>query len=287
MKLRSLAKHWDEFGRRDPLWAVLAEPGKKDNRWDPEEFFASGRAEAARVMNDLVPFGINPHGGRALDFGCGAGRVTQALAEHFDEVVGVDIAPSMIAQARLHNRFGEKCRFVLNETDDLRAFHSASFDFIYSNIVLQHVKPRYVLRYLKEFVRLLTPAGVAVFQLPSHRLVRPSRVGRLAWLPDPIWQQWLRLRLLFDFPRMDIHGISKPDVIAHVERNGGIVIDVVPDSSAGPTWLGFRYSIARGSADRETHRPAAFRRARRTCRRRSRAGSPPSTGRHSRTSPCR
>lgn len=33
---------------------------------------------------------------RALDFGCGAGRLTQALAGYFEEVCGIDIAPSMI-----------------------------------------------------------------------------------------------------------------------------------------------------------------------------------------------
>jgi SAM-dependent methyltransferase len=245
VKLRSLRRHWDALGRQDPLWAVLADPGKKNHRWNPEEFFASGRTEAACVLKYLAQLRINLDRRRALDFGCGVGRVTQALAEHFEEAIGVDIAPSMIAQARLHNRQGELCRFVLNETDDLRAFQTASFDFIYSNIVLQHVKPRYVRRYLHEFVRLLAPSGVAVFQLPSHRLVRPSRVGRLAWLPEPVWQGWRRFRLLFDFPRMDIHGIPKTDVIAHVERSGGRVIDVVPDTSTGPTWSGFRYCIAR------------------------------------------
>ena len=36
----------------------------------------------------------------ALDFGCGIGRLSQALAEHFDQVYGVDISPKMIELAR-------------------------------------------------------------------------------------------------------------------------------------------------------------------------------------------
>lgn len=45
----------------------------------------------------------------ALDFGCGVGRLTQALAAHFDEVTGVDISPSMIKLAKKYSRHGDGC----------------------------------------------------------------------------------------------------------------------------------------------------------------------------------
>jgi len=48
----------------------------------------------------IESLGVEPSGGRALDFGCGLGRLTQPLAERFDEAVGVDIAASMIEGAR-------------------------------------------------------------------------------------------------------------------------------------------------------------------------------------------
>ncbi len=48
---------------------------------------------------------------RALDFGCGVGRLTQALARHFNIVDGVDIAPSMIELANQFNRSGGRCRY--------------------------------------------------------------------------------------------------------------------------------------------------------------------------------
>jgi ubiquinone/menaquinone biosynthesis C-methylase UbiE len=110
--------------------------------------------------------------GRALDFGCGVGRLTQPLADHYEEVVGVDIAPSMIELAENLNRRGDRCSYVLNESDDLRAFCDSGFDLIYSNITLQHMEPRYAFRYIKEFLRVLSGDGLLVFYMTSERTGR-------------------------------------------------------------------------------------------------------------------
>jgi hypothetical protein len=53
------------------------------------------------------------------------------------------------------------------------------------------------------------------------------------------------LRQLFDFPRMDVYGIRRAEVTALVGQCGGYVIDVTSDVSAGPSWAGFRYCVAR------------------------------------------
>ena len=50
MRLARLRRHWDEFGRTDPLWAILTAPDKKGNRWSVDEFLATGREEIAALM---------------------------------------------------------------------------------------------------------------------------------------------------------------------------------------------------------------------------------------------
>src|SRR6266566_1796675 len=110
LNLPKLQRNWDLLGRTDPLWAILFDPTKRGNRWRPEEFFATGRQEVARLLADLDRVGVPVRPGRALDFGCGAGRLTQALAEPFEEVDGVDIAPSLLALAERYNRCGLRCR---------------------------------------------------------------------------------------------------------------------------------------------------------------------------------
>lgn len=168
MELGELQKDWDEFGRIDPLWAILTDPSKKNNRWDLREFFATGEAEIACLMDRVATLPLSLRRGRALDFGCGVGRLTQALCRHFEQCVGVDIAPSMIERAREYNRFGDRCQYYVNAADHLRLFEDGRFDFVYSNIVLQHIPPEYSARYVREFVRVLAAGGLAVFQVPSE-----------------------------------------------------------------------------------------------------------------------
>ncbi|HEY9204693.1 MAG TPA: methyltransferase domain-containing protein [Candidatus Methanoperedens sp.] len=167
MELDNLQKNWNEFGKKDPLWAILTSPGKKGNKWEIDEFFRTGRQEIEAVMRYATSFGTGFQNRKALDFGCGVGRLTQALAIYYDEVKGIDIAPSMIELANKYNKFGEKCHYILNESSDLKLFENNSFDFIYSNIVLQHMKPEYSKNYIKEFLRILVPGGIAIFQIPS------------------------------------------------------------------------------------------------------------------------
>ena len=73
----------------------------------------------------------------------------------------------MIAVARDVNHYPTIADYVANDHPDLRDLSSNSIDFIYSNIVLQHVVPELSIEYLNEFFRLLKPGGVLVFQLPS------------------------------------------------------------------------------------------------------------------------
>lgn len=167
MDLKELQKNWDQFGKTDPLWAILANPSRRGGGWQPEEFFASGRREITNVMSKAEALGLPARRERALDFGCGVGRLTQALCAWFQHCCGVDIAPSMMELARRYNVCGDKCEYFLNTSEDLRMFPDAAFDLVYSNIVLQHMEPRYSTLYIREFVRVLQPQGLLVFQVPN------------------------------------------------------------------------------------------------------------------------
>ena len=169
MDLDHLQANWNTFGSPDPLWSILTDPTKKGNRWEVEAFFRTGERECEKVLADARVFGLPRRFVTALDFGCGVGRVTQALADHFDRCVGVDIAPSMIARANQHNRHApSRCWYQVNATDDLALFVDAEFDLIYASRVLQHIEPRYTRNYLAEFIRVLRPGGLVIVDLPSE-----------------------------------------------------------------------------------------------------------------------
>jgi SAM-dependent methyltransferase len=167
VELEELQQVWNNLGQTDPLWAVLTDARYKDGGWDPDELFARGITEVDDLMQMARDRGLTFGTEAALDFGCGVGRLSQSLARYFDSVVGVDIAPSMIAEAESRNKQGERCRFVLNDRSDLSRFADSSFDFVLSLLVLQHMEPRYSRQYIKEFARVLRPGGLAIFQVPS------------------------------------------------------------------------------------------------------------------------
>lgn len=171
---------WQRLGERDPMWAVLSDPDQDGGRWDEDEFFRSGAAHIQNLIDHMDRHGMTPTPGRALDFGCGMGRLSQALADHFDEVDGVDIAASMVELARQRNRHGPRCRYHVNERADLELFDDDTFDVAHSCITLQHIPPDASLAYVREFVRVTRPGGAVVFQLPSE----PRALAPAAPLPD-------------------------------------------------------------------------------------------------------
>lgn len=168
MLLKALRRQWDRFGRSDPLWAVLSLPDKRHGGWNEAEFFATGEREVGDVLAHARSLGVSVRPDRALDFGCGVGRLTQALAPHFERVDGVDIAPSMLEQAARYDRHPGRCFFHLNDRPDLALFPDRSFTFIYTSLVLQHLPVPVARGYMREFLRLLAPSGLLVFHLPSE-----------------------------------------------------------------------------------------------------------------------
>ncbi|HEX6021221.1 MAG TPA: class I SAM-dependent methyltransferase, partial [Solirubrobacter sp.] len=154
MQIDSQAQDWNELAELDPHWAILTASGKRFGGWDTDEFFATGTAEAKAFMARAEELGLPQARGRALDFGCGLGRMTRALAAHFDECVGIDIADEMIRGAREANADIPNITFEVNQATDLRRFEDASFDLVYSMIVLQHVPDREAISsYVREFCR--------------------------------------------------------------------------------------------------------------------------------------
>ena len=169
MSLAAQRRDWDELAQLDPYWAICTTPGKRFGAWDTREFFATGEREVAAMLAEAEALGAPAARAEALDFGCGLGRLTRALADRFDRCVGVDIAPRMVEGARELNGDRPECEFRVNPGADLTQFGDGRFDLVYSSIVLQHVPRRdWIEAYLREFARVLRPGGAIVFTLPSH-----------------------------------------------------------------------------------------------------------------------
>lgn len=254
--LARLGHQWNVLGEHDALGAVLTRPAFATG-WDAQEFFDTGRADVDRLMSAVAERFPGLATRRALDFGCGVGRLTQALAAHFSDVHGVDLADSMIARARRENRAPHRCHFEVNRRAHLRRFQTGTFDLVYSRLVLQHIPPPLVSRYIPELVRVLAPRGVLVFQLPTvisdpkgafHDAPVRGRFKRA--LPQCIVQGYRAVKYPLIRPpanTMDMFGMARETVAGLVSQAGGRLIATVPDESHGTSEPGFEYWATRSS----------------------------------------
>lgn len=97
--LDPLMSNWNVMAELDPLWAILSDPEKKFGRWNLEEFFNDGDREAKRVVGMCNANRVDVRYGKMLDFGCGEGRMTQALSRFFSTCVGIDVSRKMVELA--------------------------------------------------------------------------------------------------------------------------------------------------------------------------------------------
>jgi SAM-dependent methyltransferase len=96
--------------------------------------FANTYYLAYRDLPQII--GEHVRGTRALDFGCGTGRSTRFVRQLGFEVISVDIAQEMIAQARRLDPAGDY-RLIAN--DDFSRLQPRSFDLVLSLFTFDNI----------------------------------------------------------------------------------------------------------------------------------------------------
>ena len=89
---------------------------------------------ALRPWLDIEP------GTRVLDVGCGVGRWSSLLAARGGQVTGMDLSPTMVAEAQRRARamgVAERCRFLVQDLARLDV--GETFDLVLGVTVLQHI----------------------------------------------------------------------------------------------------------------------------------------------------
>lgn len=178
-QLRKMRDDWDQRARENARYYV----NTATMEWTDEEFFASGeRTVADEILTDLVNIcQSKPRKEmRVLEIGCGAGRVTRALANLFGEVHAVDVSGEMIRQAKLALQDRPNAFVYQNTGKDLEVIPARDLDFAFSSIVFQHIPSREIIEnYVREVHRLLRPGALFKFQVQGDSTLETK--------PDDTW----------------------------------------------------------------------------------------------------
>lgn len=168
--MRDTDSDWREVARKEPYWGVISVDrykGKTLRDQDQKTFFQSGPVYVDYVLA-LTRMLLDPKFEikRALDFGCGVGRLAIAIAKVAKgEVVGVDVSPDMLRLCAAHAQEAGVTNLTLVESDDDLSAVKGSFNFINTYIVLQHIPPERGVALIQKLLSRAENNGVVALQL--------------------------------------------------------------------------------------------------------------------------
>lgn len=174
------------------------------------EFLASATAVVNGLEKELRR--VPPKGReswRALEIGCGSGRLLRPLSRHFLELHGVDVSAGLLRQARERAHGLSGVHVHLSTDASFPVFADASLDFVYSYDffphVFQHTNSRgMILDFLREMQRVLRPGALARLEFPggqftSHDLLEFAQMHACQVLAlegagtPSLWTTWRKL----------------------------------------------------------------------------------------------
>lgn len=216
-------RDWRKWGETDPYFSVAAVPQFRRDRVDVDAFLHTGEAYIHHRLTMLESrLGIIARR-RALDFGCGVGRVALPMGSLFDEVVGVDVAPAMLAEgeALKVRQNMANVRFALSDERVIGA--EGRYDFVHSYIVFQHIPVDRGVRLIGHLLDRVAIDGIASIHVGLNRGdTRWRSVLYYARTHIPGMQQlahWLRGKNP-DEPTMQMNEYPVSSILAMMHERG-------------------------------------------------------------------
>lgn len=231
---------WDYLGTTNPYWGVLSHDRFLSARIDDaafHDFFATGDQHIRMVFSVIesnFSRGFRPT--RALDFGCGVGRLLPALAQRCDSVVGVDVSPAMLAEARKNCDRRKLDNVSLLRADDDLATLRGSFDFIHSFIVFQHIPPPRGFKILAHLIERLSEDGIAALHVTYARQASTlrkfvNRIRKASGLVNGMINLAQGKRFREPLVQMNVYDLNR--LFAMLQRQCGIARTLVEFTTHG------------------------------------------------------
>jgi SAM-dependent methyltransferase len=228
--LDALVQHvsatWHTLGRERPHWSVLSSDQflPENIHASEDAFYASGRGDAESVLATIGRVGRTADEFKTVfEYGCGLGRTTLHLASRFQRILACDISSTHLgmAAAKAQQNGIINIDFFESRAPDFGMLEP--FDLWFSRIVLQHNPPPITSMILRRAMGMLSPGGLAVFQIPTYA---PGYRFCIAEYIE-------RIQSSRDF---EVHLLPQRTIFEIAAESDCFLLEVVEDSAAGWPW---------------------------------------------------
>ncbi len=218
---------WQQLGETEPHWSVVVSEDYRQSNLQAHKdaFYQTGKQHVAQLFGSLERNHVSHAGFRTcLDYGCGVGRITRHLAEHFENVIAYDISASHLKCAADYLAQESISNVSLRQIKRVREIEELpKVDIAYSMIVLQHNPPPVMAFVIEGLIRALKPGGIAFFQAPTYRLGYSFSLAN--YLVEEAHKR-----------EMEMHVLPQNRIFEIAQQAGGRVLEVIDDG-----WTGIRF----------------------------------------------
>jgi len=218
----NIAREWRKFGETEPHWSVLTGDEFKPESIDKnlDLFYSRGEEDISYIISALKRNRIwNGDKTNTLDFGCGVGRLSLALAPHVGHVTGIDISAAHLVHARERADKTGVHNVTFASIDTIEGIDALDqFDLIISLIVLQHNPPPVIVVLIGKLLSRLTSGGVAAIQIPTYI------VGQRFSVEEYLSKQQ---------PSMEMNAVPQRVIYEAIDRANAKIVEVREDGYMG------------------------------------------------------
>jgi SAM-dependent methyltransferase len=216
-----VGRAWTWLGQEQPHWSVVSEERFRPDRLGENlgAFAATGEESCRLVLAQLARHDVTPALlPRAVEYGCGVGRMSLPLSRRFAALAACDISPAHLGIARAAGAEAGRGNITWWQATAEAPMPPPPWDLWFSYLVLQHNPPPITRHLLATAFAGLAPGGVALFQLFTH--IKGYRFRIAEYLAQP------------EVPRMELHALPQAEVFALAAAAGLEVLEVREDSHA-------------------------------------------------------
>lgn len=214
----------EEVGRSDPYYGVVTHDKFRYSNLteeNKEDFFRSGYDHVNNVIENIrthidSTFTIK----KALDFGCGVGRLLIPLSDLAEIATGIDVSDSMLNETRKNCEARSISNVIIAKSDDTLSCLKGKYDFIYSFVVFQHIPVSRGELIFNNLIDHLEDGGICVAHFTYGKESRAKRITGLLKNHVPFVKNFINLikRRGFSTPQMQMNDYNLNRLFAIIQQ---------------------------------------------------------------------